>query len=127
MSFGDTLELLVEVTADELGGATRSLTVTVGGVESDTQPVASRTYDFETDFSGWTVIDPPYTRESPGANGTNFHLHSSGFLDDQCDLVRSPEMRLTATSTLSLFKPVRHTEDPHPHHLRPGQHRRGGS
>jgi hypothetical protein len=91
------------VTADELGGSTRTLVISIGGVESDTVPVASRTYDFETDFSGWVVIDPPYTRESPGANGTNFHLHSSAFLDDQCDLVRSPTVRLTATSTLSLF------------------------
>jgi len=103
MNFNDTLVLEIEVTADQLGGATRTLVINIGGVESDTVSVASRTYDFETDFSGWVVIDPPYTRESPGANGTNFHLHSSAFLDDQCDLVRSPVLRLTASSTLSLF------------------------
>jgi hypothetical protein len=113
MSFNETTQLEIEVTADELGGATRTLVVSIGGVESDVQAVASRTYDFETDFSGWVVIDPPYTRESPGANGTNFHLHSSAFLDDQCDLVRSPTLRLTATSTLSLFDRY-DTEDPIP-------------
>ena len=103
MNFGDTTQLEFEVTADELGGQTRSLIVSIGGVESDTQFVASRTYDYETDFSGWTVISGTYNRESPGANGTNFHLHSSTLLDDQCDLARSPEIRLKANSTLSLW------------------------
>jgi len=104
MTFDQNTTLQIAITADELGGATRTMTFTVGGVETDLLNVPSRTYNFENDFSGWTVIDPPYTRESPGANGTNFHLHSSSFLDDQCDLVRSPTIRLTATSTLSLFE-----------------------
>jgi len=113
MNFGDTTQLEFEVTADELGGSTRSLIVSVGGVESDTQFVATRTYDFETDYSGWTVVDGTYNRESPGANGSAFHLHSTTLLDDQCDVARSPEMRLKANSTLSLWNKYQ-TEPPVP-------------
>jgi len=103
MAFGETTQLEIEVTADELGGSTRSQIISIDPVETDSVPVASRTYDFEADFSGWTIIDPPWTRESPGASGTNFHLHSSAFLDEQCEIVRSPAISLTASSTLSLF------------------------
>ena len=103
MTFGPKSQFEIEVTADELAGDTRTLVITIGPVEVDAVPVASRLYDFETDYSGWTVVDPPFTRESPGANGTNFHLHSSSFLDNQCDIVRSPAISLTANSTLSLY------------------------
>jgi len=113
MSFGEDTQLEIEVTADELGGATRTAVITIGGVESDIVAVASRNYDFETDYSGWTVIQGTYNRESPGANGTNFHLHSTQFLDNQCDLSRSPTIRLTATSTLSLYNRY-DIEDPIP-------------
>ena len=113
MNFGDITQLQIEVTADELAGSTRSLIITIGGVESDTQFVASRLFDFEVDYSGWTVIDGTYNRESPGANGTAFHLHSTQFLDDQCDLARSPEIRLKANSTLSLWNRY-DTENPVP-------------
>ena len=113
MSFNETTQLEIQVTADELAGSTRSFVISIGGVESDAQPVASRTYDFETDFSGWTITSGTYLRQSPGANGTNFHLHSSQFLDDQCDLVRSPVIRLTASSTLSLYDRY-DTENPIP-------------
>jgi trimeric autotransporter adhesin len=113
MNFGDTTQLEIEVTADELNGATRTLVISVGGVESDTQFVASRTYDYETDYSGWTVVDGTYNREQPGANGTAFHLHSTTLLDDQCDVARSPEMRLKANSTLSLWNRYQ-TEPPVP-------------
>jgi hypothetical protein len=102
LAFLETTELEIEVTADELAGGTRSQIISISPVETDGQAVASRTYDFEADFSGWTIIDPPWTRESPGAGGTNFHLHSSALLDDQCDIVRSPVISLTASSTLSL-------------------------
>jgi hypothetical protein len=103
LNFGDIIQIQFEVTADELAGATRSLVISIGGVESDVQFVASRSFDFEVDYSNWTVIDGTYNRESPGANGTAFHLHSTQFLDDQCDLARSPEIRLKANSTLSLW------------------------
>jgi len=109
----ETTELQIEVTADELAGATRTLVISFGGVESDAQFVASRTYDFETDFSGWTVEHGTYNRETPGANGTAFHLHSSTLLDGQCDLARSPQIRLKANSTLSLWNRY-DTENPVP-------------
>ena len=113
MTFNQTTQLQIAVTADEIAPATRTFVISIGGVETDAQPVASRNYDFETDFSGWTVIQGTYNREMPGANGTNFHLHSSTLLDNQCDLSRSPAIRLTASSTLSLFNRYA-IEDPIP-------------
>jgi hypothetical protein len=103
MNFGETIQLRLTITADQLGGQTRTLVVSAGQVESDLQAVASRTYNFETDLSGWTVQTGTFTRKTPGANATAFHLSSSEFLDNQCDIVRSPALRLKATSTLSLF------------------------
>jgi uncharacterized repeat protein (TIGR01451 family) len=53
------------------------------------------------------VASGTFTRTSSpapgGANGTSFHASSSSLLDDQCDLVRSPITRLSASSTLSLY------------------------
>jgi hypothetical protein len=103
LNFGDTLTLQVTVTANELAGQTRTITISALQTESDLSNVPSRTYNFETDFNGWTVQTGTWTRKNPGANGTNTHLSSSEFLDNQCDIVRSPFVRLRATSTLSLY------------------------
>ncbi|MEP6993213.1 MAG: hypothetical protein ABI968_01735, partial [Acidobacteriota bacterium] len=113
MSFGETTQLLIEVTADELAGGTRSQVVSVVGVETDASPVASRTYSFETDLQGWTITDGIYSRKAPGANGTGFHLSSSEMIDNACDVIDSPTVRLTATSTLSLYNKYT-TENPVP-------------
>ena len=47
-----------------------------------------------------------------GATDTNAHMSSSSDLDDACDVVRSPVIRLTDTSTLSLW--VRYDIEPSP-------------
>jgi hypothetical protein len=98
-----TTQIRVDVTADQLAGQVRSQILTIGGLETDAVAVATRTYNFDTSLSGWTVTSGTYTREAPGANATAFHLHSSALLNDQCDLVRSPVLGLKASSTLSLF------------------------
>jgi hypothetical protein len=102
-AFDDTAQIRIDVTADQLGGQVRSQVVNIGGLEIDAQGVATRTYGFDTDLSGWTVTSGTFVREAPGANATPFHLHSSALLNNRCDLVRSPPMRLKANSTLSLF------------------------
>jgi hypothetical protein len=102
MTFGQTTQLRIEVTADQIAPQTRTMIVSVGQVESDAVPVATRTYNFDTDMSGWTTTAGTFLRATPGALGTSHHLTSSENLGDQCDVVRSPSVRLHAGSTLSL-------------------------
>ena len=63
-------------------------------VESDFQPNASRTWSFESDLEGWVVTSGTFNRQPGGAQGTGFHLSSSECLDEQCDIVRSPMVRM---------------------------------
>ncbi|HEY1251062.1 MAG TPA: hypothetical protein VGH97_07705, partial [Thermoanaerobaculia bacterium] len=109
MAFGETTQLLIEVGADGITG-TRTMIVSIPQVESDVAPVATRTYSFETDLNGWTVTSGIYTRKAPGANGTGFHLSSSEMIDNECDVIDSPTVVLSGTSTLSLFN--RYTTEP---------------
>lgn len=105
MAYGDTLEVDVTITNTEIAPATRTTRLRIGGVEGDIVPVPSRLYDFETDLDGWTVETGTFTRATTtgGAGGSSFYLQSSGNLANQCDVITSPEVRLTATSTLSVF------------------------
>ena len=101
--FDGTSELLVEITADELGAETRTAVIQIQHNESDIAFVASRTFSFEVDEEGWTEESGTFVRtEGSGANGTNAHMSSSSGLDDQCDIVRSPSLILSDTSTLVL-------------------------
>jgi hypothetical protein len=102
MSFGQTTQLLIEVGADGITG-TRTMIVSIPQVETDASPVATRDYSFEVDLQGWTVTSGIYTRQTPGANGTNFHMASSSHVDNECDVIDSPAILLTASSTLSLY------------------------
>jgi hypothetical protein len=103
LAFNDTTRLQVDVTADQLPGQVRSVIVTVTNTESDFQANATKTWSFETDLEGWTVTSGTFARQSGGAQGTSFHLSSSECLDGQCDSVRTPLIRMQASSTLSLF------------------------
>jgi hypothetical protein len=102
--FDQTLEFEIRVEAtSDLGPVARTARMRFTGTESDFQHFASKTFGFEQGFDGWKLASGTYTRQSPGAGGTEFHLASSSFLAGQCDEIRSPEVRLGATSTLSLF------------------------
>ncbi len=105
LSFDDTVTFLVEVTADELSGTVKSQTLDIVSAESDLQNFASRTFSFESDADGWQVVEGTFNRTSSGggAQGTSWYEASSGFLDDQCDQIRSPKIVLSATSTLSMW------------------------
>jgi trimeric autotransporter adhesin len=102
LAFDETTQFLVEVSGDGLTG-TRTMIVSIPHVETDAAPVATRTYSFETDLQGWNVTSGIYTRKAPGANGTGFHLSSSENINNECDVIDSPAIRLTGTSTLSLY------------------------
>ena len=108
-SFGETTQLLIEVGADGITG-TRTMIVSIPQIETDATAVATRTYSFETDFEGWNITSGIYTRKTPGANGTGFHLSSSENVDNACDVIDSPTILLTGTSTLSLWE--RYTTEP---------------
>jgi hypothetical protein len=103
LAFDQTTQLRVDITADQLGGQIRSTIVTVNNTESDFQFNANRTFSFETDLEGWVVTAGTFTRQPGGAQGTGFHISSSECLDEQCDAIRTPVIRLQASSTLSLF------------------------
>ncbi len=102
---GETLTFEVEVTSDELGVDSRIATVGFTQVEGDLVNFASKTFNFDTDLEGWTTIAGTFQRDNVGggASSTPFYMESSTFLDNQCDVVRSPVIRLAAGSTMTLF------------------------
>jgi hypothetical protein len=104
LDFNDSVEFRVHVTADELAGLSRSTTLGLTAAESDVQSFSSKTFSFETDLEGWEVVRGTFDRtEGSGAVSSSFFFASSANLPDQCDEVRSPVLRLSPTSTLSLW------------------------
>ena len=65
---------------------------------------ASKTFSFEADLEDWAVAQGTFNRSSAlgGVGGTNWAVESSTSLDNQCDRIRSPLMRMQSTSTHSL-------------------------
>jgi hypothetical protein len=101
---GDTIVFRIYVTADELAPNAVSRTFEIAGAESDFNPVASRTWTFATDREGWRVVSGTFDHDAgAGANLAGGFLKSSSLLDNQCDEIESPVVRLTAGSTLSMF------------------------
>jgi len=112
LTYDGESDFLVEVTADELDGATRSQLVKMLHTESDIAPVASVTYSFETDRQGWTTLSGTFDRTlGAGANGTGAYMASSSQVDGACDIVASPILFLTDTSTLTMS--VKYDIEPH--------------
>lgn len=105
ISFNDTVEFGVSLTADELAGRELSAVLRFGQAESDFQSFASKTFDFDTDSEDWQVIEGTFDRTDAngGAQSTTHYLASADDIPNQCDQVRSPPMRLAPTSTLSLW------------------------
>ncbi|MCP4900865.1 MAG: hypothetical protein GY906_28190 [bacterium] len=102
MSHNDTVQVDIEVSADELSGS-RTVSLEIPFVESDATAVASQTFSFEADYEGWNVFEGTFDRNgSQGGSPGTMALNSSNALNDQCDRVRSPVVIPTATTTLSL-------------------------
>ena len=94
----------VTATANELAGPVTG-TLTIDDLETDLGN-GSVTFDFESGTQGWEVVSGAFTRTDlppPAAAGSSFYMKSSSAVDRACDRVRSPKVRLTATSTLSLY------------------------
>ena len=104
LAFGETVEFEVDITSDQISGV-RTGTLVFTNAESDLNFVATQTYDFETDLEDWTLIQGTFFRASAGggAGGSSWYARTSSNLDNQCDQIRSPAMRLTATSTIEVF------------------------
>ncbi|HEX9637847.1 MAG TPA: Ig-like domain-containing protein [Acidobacteriota bacterium] len=105
VGFDETMvfEVVIQGSSAAFGTTTLVGTIELSGTESDFMFFDSVTFDFEDGLQGWRFASGSYIRQSPGANGTLFHLASSSFQAGQCDEIQSPEIRLTPTSTLSLF------------------------
>jgi hypothetical protein len=96
---GSAVPFTVTVVSDQSPASARTFNLLV---EKDTQS-GTITYDFEADFSGWTVSLGTYTRASGGAPGsTAFSLHSS-FAKNACDAIVSPVFTPSASSTMNMW------------------------
>jgi hypothetical protein len=119
LDFDEPLQLEIAVSGVAAGLPNPSLVgiVTLEGTESDFQFFASKAWSFENgaagDLQSWRIVSGTYTPASPGANGTLFHLASSSLTEGQCDRIQSPEVKLSANSTLSLYNQF-NTEPPSP-------------
>jgi hypothetical protein len=99
-----TATFLVAVEATGLPGPVTGV-LTIADTESDLVP-GNATFDFESGAQGWTTFSGTFNRTSvppPGANNSAFYMRSSSASNDACDRARSPKVRLTAASTLSLY------------------------
>ncbi len=111
LAVGGQAQFLVEIGADELGAETRTKLITLGPTESDLVPAATQTFSFAAGREGWTTLSGTFNRIlGAGANGTTTHMSSSSDTDDVCDIVRSPTLVLSPTSTLSMW--VRYNIEP---------------
>jgi hypothetical protein len=105
LAFNDTLEFRVNATSDELAGRVVSQVIRLPGSETSMEAHSSATFGFESGLEGWQLVQGTFQRNSigGGAQGSSFHVASSGNLANQCDEIRSPLLRLTPTSTMSMW------------------------
>lgn len=99
-----TLTFNVAVEASQLTQPVTGI-LTIRDTETDLV-LTNATFDFEDGAQEWTTFSGTFNRTNtppPGANGTAFYMRSSSGIDDACDRARSPKVRLTPTSTLSLY------------------------
>ena len=98
-----TMTFLVAVEASGLPAPVSGV-LTVTDTETDLS-LGDVAFGFEDGAQGWTASSGTFTRTNvppPGANGSAFYMKSSSGMNDACDRARSPKVRLTAASTLSL-------------------------
>ncbi len=107
LATGDAMTVRVEITADEFAGGTEVFEGTVQrDTEGDFQFQATKTWSFAADADGWLVTSGTFNRinsgpYSPSPDGNAF-WQSSALLNMQCDVLESPVVRLSATSTMAL-------------------------
>ena len=100
----EVLEIVLEITSDELFPTTIPLSLSLEDVESDFEAKASHTFSFEEGLEGWESSEGLFRRVTGGGgNATNAHIEAAPFGRQRCDRLKSPLLRLTETSTLSLW------------------------
>jgi Bacterial Ig domain len=109
LTFDQSIDVEIEITADEIFPQTRTLNYTITNVESSFVATATKTWSFESDLEGWKVAGGTFTRDNAAPGGApppaplTFYVKSSSLADSICDRLQSPVIRLSATSTLSLY------------------------
>jgi hypothetical protein len=104
LAFNDDVVFRVDVTADEIAPRVVSTTARFIAAESNFAPVASRTWSFPEDLEDWQVQQGTFAHNPGlGGNASLGYLESSKLQDETCDQVASPLVRLTDSSTLSLY------------------------
>jgi hypothetical protein len=100
---GETFSVEITLDADELASP-QTTSFDFNLVEWNLQFFASKSFTFEANTDGWVVEEGTFNRTSANGGGAGgagtFYLQSSANLDEQCDVVRSPVVRLASTSTL---------------------------
>ena len=98
------LTFVVAVEADGLPGPVTGV-LTIETTEADLT-LGDVAFDFEGGAAGWSTASGTFTRSNlppGGAQGSQWYMRSSSAANDACDRARSPKVRLTASSTLSLY------------------------
>ncbi|MCB1036042.1 MAG: hypothetical protein KDD47_19630, partial [Acidobacteria bacterium] len=104
MEYNETLELVFEVTADEIFPEVLALTAATHEVESDFETKASHTFSFEADLEGWTLREGAFRHVTgAGGDGSGGFIEAVPFGRQRCDVLSSPLVQLSATSTLSMW------------------------
>ncbi|MEO8277454.1 MAG: hypothetical protein ABI639_14665 [Thermoanaerobaculia bacterium] len=102
---GDQMTVHLELTSDEFSPNVLTFDgpATIA-TEGSLQTQASKTWSFLPGADGWNVVAGTFnlTNAAPVSPDGNQHWQSSQNLDNQCDAVSSPVVRLSATSTMTL-------------------------
>lgn len=104
---GDTLVLELTVVSDEQPNQPLLVRVQSQATESDFSAPGTQTFNFDTNESGWSVVQGTFLRSDASGGGagspaSSHYMRSSMSLDNQCDVVESPTLVLAADSTMSL-------------------------
>lgn len=108
MQPGERVTLDVRLTADEMesNGVGRTLSVVYDPAEQDFARLATKTFSFEGGMDGWEAVAGSFLRSTANGGGaqlTGTYLASSSLTSGICDQVRSPVVKLTGTSTLTVY------------------------
>ena len=87
-------------------GTSRTLSVVYDPAEQDFSRIASKTFSFESGMEGWTTMSGTFVRSTDNGGGAQLsgtYLASSALTSGMCDQVRSPVVKLTGSSTLTVY------------------------
>jgi hypothetical protein len=96
---GSTIQFTATVVSDQSPASPRTFNLQA---EKDSQN-GTISFDFDADFSGWTVSTGTFTRVAggaPGSTGSSLHSRSA---NNVCDAILSPVFTPSASSTMDLW------------------------